>query len=437
MVHPDSPRKILWDTYIIILSIIIAIEYPLRLVLSYTPSQSLRIMDIIVPISFFIDIIINFNTGAFIETRVTYDRHLVIRKYLKRWFSIDLLAALPLTAFVSLFSSQISVINFSGINRVIKLVKVFSFINRIRRNNYINPSVLRLLMLIFWILLVAHYISCAWIYIQSIDAEVTKDNITLYVRSLYWTITTMTTIGYGDITPQNNLQTVFVIFIEIVGAGLYGFLIGNIANLIANIDIAKTHFREKMERIGTFMKYRNLPLDMQLQINNYYNYLWNSRKGYDETEVLNDLPIPLKTNVSLYLNKEIIEKVPIFKNAEPAFIREIILQLKPAVFSPGDHIFRKGDAGTEMYFISRGSVVVVSEDEKVVYATLSVGQFFGEIALLLSEPRTATLKAAQYCDLYVLAKDTFDNVLKRYPEFAKNVELLARKRKAEMETGKK
>jgi voltage-gated potassium channel len=57
--------------------------------------------------------------------------------------------------------------------------------------------------------------------------------------------------------------------IMIVGAGMYGYIIGNIANLLANIDYAKTVFTEKMERINTFLKYRNLPASLQKNIYQY------------------------------------------------------------------------------------------------------------------------------------------------------------------------
>ncbi len=103
------------------------------------------------------------------------------------------------------------------------------------------------------------------------------------------------------------------------------------------------------------------------------------------------------------------------------------------VFTPGDTIFKAGEVGFDMYFISRGSVDVMSADEQTIYATLREGQFFGEIALLLSTPRNATIKAREYCDLYRLDKETFDRVLKRYPEFAETIYEMADKRRAEID----
>ena len=214
---------------------------------------------------------------------------------------------------------------------------------------------------------------------------------------------------------------------------MYGLIIGNIANLIANIDVAKTQYKERMEKINTFLNYRNIPGKLKKKINNYYSYLWDSRRGYNESSVLEDLPDPLKVSVALYLNKEIIEKVPIFEGASDEFIKEIIMNLTPVVYTPGDPIVLTGEVGFDMFFISRGAVDVLSADEKTLYNTLHAGQFFGEIALLLSMPRTATIRAKEYCDLYRLDKHTFENVLSRYPDFAASIRKLASERKAEIE----
>ena len=105
-----------------------------------------------------------------------------------------------------------------------------------------------------------------------------------------------------------------------------------------------------------------------------------------------------------------------------------VLNLRPVVFSPGDRIIRAGELGFEMYFISQGSVDVLSADEKAVYASLTAGQFFGEIALLLSKPRNATVRAREYCDLYRLDKESFDRVVGHYPAFADTIRELAAKR---------
>lgn len=435
MINPDSRFKIIWEVYILLLTIVVAVQAPLMIVFEINPKGILFFFDMIISLSFMVDIVLNFNTKIIEKRRVIEDRKGVTKAYLKGWFWIDFLATIPFDIFYVTFqlgslSRILRLFRLARLFRLLRLIRIAQTMKRVNNSNLFNPSVLRLVFMVFWIFFAAHFIASAWIVILGNPNNL--DNVTRYIRSVYWTVTTLTTIGYGDITPVTNAQTMFVIIIEIMGAGMYGFIIGNIANLIANIDIAKAQYKEKLEKINTFMKYRNLPSPLQNRINEYYNYLWESRRGYDESSVLLDLPISLKTQVALYINKDIIAKVPIFKGAEEAFIKEVILNLEPVVFTPGDTIVYKGDIGFDMFFISKGSVDVVSEDESIVYATLTTGQFFGEIALLFSSPRTATIKAREYCDMYRLKKEIFDDILERYPDFEKQIKELADKRKAEI-----
>ena len=431
MINLESKTKAYWDSSVLVITIGTAIVVPLSVVFGST-GRFLPIFATIVSTAAYItDIVFNFNTSFHYQGKVIQNRRAIAERYLKGWFTIDVIAALPIGIVLSIISTPAeSALNILRVLALIKLFRVARTMQHIAGTN-INPAILRLFLLVFWILLAAHVVSCGWIYIAKMPEGIHPG--VRYLTAFYWTITTLTTIGYGDIVPDKAvpLQMMYVILIEILGAGMYGLVIGNIANLIANIDVAKTQYKEKLDKINTFLKYRNIPYGLQKKINDYYNYLWESRRGYDESSVLTDLPGPLKESVSLYLNKEIIEKVPIFEAASEDLIKEVIMNMEPVVFTPGDYIVRSGEVGFDMYFISRGRVDVMSADEKTHYAVLASGQFFGEIALLLSMPRTATIKAQEYCDLYRLEKETFDRILTRYPDFAENIQKLAEERRAE------
>lgn len=142
-----------------------------------------------------------------------------------------------------------------------------------------------------------------------------------------------------------------------------------------------------------------------------------NRLGYDETAVLSELPPNLRVEIALVLKREFIQKVPFLQGAGQELIRELALTLQPVSFMPGDYIFRAGDIGRQMYFISQGTVDVLSADGKTAYATLHEGDFLGEIALLFSHPRSANVRAITYCDLYALDKETFERILNHYPTF--------------------
>ncbi len=447
MIHPENRYKEIWDVWVLFVTVCAAVEIPLRLVMDYEIRGAILVFDVCVFSTFAVDIVLNFFTGYYVGTQLIMDRKAAARRYLSGWFVIDLLAAVPFDLFLfGPMSKLTDVARALRLMRMFRLARLAQFMKRLGEANIMNLSILRMIFLAFWVLMISHWLACAWIALGAGNiaglekgmGNIKEEDLALispdrlYLRSLYWVTTTIVTIGYGDITPQTSSQTVVAICVELAGATMYGYVIGNMASLIANLDAARAQFEEKVEKINTFMRFRRIPEDLQERVRNYYSYLWESRKGYDEGEVLSDLPASLKIRVALQLNREIIERVPLFSGASDDMITQIVMNLRPVVYTPGDYVFRKGEVGHNMYFISKGAVEVVSEDGHTVYATLTQGNFFGEIALLMSTPRTATIRAIDYCDLYTLDKPTFHQILENYPEFTAKVEDMARKRQEEI-----
>ena len=279
LIHPESRFKIVWEVYILFMTVAVTIIAPLMVVFDMSMTPSLLAFDILVTLTFAVDIVIQFNTAFMIRHELVTDRKAIARRYMKGWFLLDLLATLPLTWVFSTsrFAALNRVFRFFRLARLFKLFGTSKTLNRARKLNFVNPAFMRLFLLVFWILVAAHLIACGWIFIGGPGEYITRgvaSNGAVYLEAFYWTVTTLTTIGYGDITPANSLQFIYVIIIMLMGAAIYGFIIGNIANIIANIDVAKSQFREKVETIDTFLKYRNIPGDLQKRIHDYYDYLW-------------------------------------------------------------------------------------------------------------------------------------------------------------------
>ena len=127
------------------------------------------------------------------------------------------------------------------------------------------------------------------------------------------------------------------------------------------------------------------------------------------------------------INHDVLERVPLFAACDAIFLHNLALMLQPVVARPGDWIIHKGALGREMYIINRGQVDVVADDGTVI-ATLSDGNFFGEIGLLLSLPRTASVRATTDCDLFMLAQGDFRKALRDRPQFAASIRTIAQER---------
>jgi glucose-6-phosphate 1-dehydrogenase len=127
------------------------------------------------------------------------------------------------------------------------------------------------------------------------------------------------------------------------------------------------------------------------------------------------------------VTEEVLGKVALFKSGEPLFLSQVALALRPQQAAAGDTIIQKGEMGREMYLLARGEVEVLDDAGKAV-KTLKDGDFFGEIAILHSTPRTATVKAKTSCDLFVLEKSDFQRILHDHPQFAQGVAAVAKER---------
>ncbi len=127
------------------------------------------------------------------------------------------------------------------------------------------------------------------------------------------------------------------------------------------------------------------------------------------------------------INRDVLGKVPLFQSCSPVFLNSVAMMLKPDVYETGDYIIRKGETGTQMYFLNRGDVEIIGDEGKI-FSSLTDGSFFGEIALLTSQPRTASVRAKTACNIFVLDRVDFLKVLKDHPQFADSVLQAARDR---------
>ena len=160
------------------------------------------------------------------------------------------------------------------------------------------------------------------------------------------------------------------------------------------------------------------------------------RELYDDaiisTEIFTYLETDLKTReqlaseepeLDLGLNRlELVSAVPLFENMDAEKRQSIANLLRPRLVIPGEVICKEGDTGDSMFFISSGALSVNLKDGAV---TLGSGDFFGEIALLKETPRVATVAANSFCELLVLRKTDFEELLINTPQLRNEIEKVA------------
>jgi glucose-6-phosphate 1-dehydrogenase len=120
------------------------------------------------------------------------------------------------------------------------------------------------------------------------------------------------------------------------------------------------------------------------------------------------------------ISRETLERVPLFQGGDALFLGQIGMALQPRAVAAGEAIVTLGEAGNEMYLICSGEAEVIDGQGRVK-ATMRDGDCFGEVALLLSEPRNATVRATTPCNLFVLERADFCRILRDHSRFAKTI----------------
>lgn len=420
---PDSQFRIYWN-YVILASILyFAIKTPIFYSFKNITEGWYIIPDSIVTLIFLADIIIIFRSAFYRQGELITDTQVIRKKYFQSWFLFDFIATFPfdLVAFffgLPLLGIQLSLLRLFRVPRVYRLFSKISLILS-------YSSHIRFLLFSFWIIVSVNICACGWILINPNDGSV--DNVTFYNKAVYWVVTTLTTVGYGDIHPNSNIGRIYTMVVMMLGVGMYGFVIGNISTILVSTNVPKAASREKMTTLASYMKQYNIPSDLQESIFNFYSYSLQQHMSSSFSEILTELPGELSGELKEHVNIHLITQVPLFRNASRPLIKEIVKCFKTEIFSPSEIIIQSGEEGNEIYFLVYGIVEVISPDGKSLNK-LRTGSFFGELALLRKTKRVATIKALSYCQVYRLANEDLEKIMKKHPPLKRQLEHIAKKR---------
>ncbi|MBP6564293.1 MAG: cation:proton antiporter [Burkholderiales bacterium] len=123
--------------------------------------------------------------------------------------------------------------------------------------------------------------------------------------------------------------------------------------------------------------------------------------------------------------EELVDHFPMFGSLTSEQREVVLLHLQPHAAQPGDRVIHRGDAADAAYFISAGEVEVAVAGQHI---RLGPGNFFGEMALVSGQPRSADVTALDYSRFLKLTTDDFNEILRRYPDIKAQIVDQAEKR---------
>ncbi|XP_019113017.1 potassium voltage-gated channel subfamily H member 7 isoform X3 [Larimichthys crocea] len=458
-----SPFKAVWDWLILLLVIYTAIftPYSAAFLLNDIEEQRrrecgyscspLNVVDLIVDIMFIVDILINFRTTYvnINEEVVSHPAKIAIH-YFKGWFLIDMVAAIPfdLLIFGSGSDETTTLIGLLKTARLLRLVRVA---RKLDRYSEYGAAVLMLLMCIF--ALIAHWLACIWYAIGNVEKPYLEhkigwlDNLGVsigkkynysdpssgpsikdkYVTALYFTFSSLTSVGFGNVSPNTNSEKIFSICVMLIGSLMYASIFGNVSAIIQRLYSGTARYHLQMLRVKEFIRFHQIPNPLRQRLEEYFQHAWTYTNGIDMNMVLKGFPECLQADICLHLNKNLLQGCKAFRGATKGCLRALAMRFKTTHAPPGDTLVHCGDVLTALYFVSRGSIEILKED--VVVAILGKNDIFGEMIHLFTKPgkSCADVRALSYCDLHTIQREEILEVLDMYPEFAdhflKNLEL--------------
>ncbi|XP_041121355.1 potassium voltage-gated channel subfamily H member 5 [Polyodon spathula] len=445
--------KTTWDWVILILTFYTAIMVPYNV--SFKTKQNniaWLVLDSVVDVIFLVDIVLNFHT-TFVGPggEVISDPKLIRMNYLKTWFIIDLLSCLPydiINAFENVDEGISSL--FSSL-KVVRLLRLGRVARKLDHYLEYGAAVLVLLVCVFG--LVAHWLACIWYSIGDYEVidEVTntiktdswlcqlaesigspyrynasgsgqweggpsKDS--LYISSLYFTMTSLTTIGFGNIAPTTDGEKIFSVAMMMVGSLLYATIFGNVTTIFQQMYANTNRYHEMLNNVRDFLKLYQVPKGLSERVMDYIVSTWSMSKGIDTEKVLSICPKDMRADICVHLNREVFNEHPAFRLASDGCLRSLAVEFQTTHCAPGDLIYHSGESLDSLCFVVSGSLEVIQDDE--VIAILGKGDVFGDVfwkETTLAHA-CANVRALTYCDLHIIKRDALLKVLEFYTAFA-------------------
>ena len=345
---------------------------------AFEPVQPLAwvAFDYVVDVVFVLDLIKNFRT-AFVnsENELVQDTHAIAQRYIWSWFFVDLLASIPFELFVAIGTGASLLGGRGGGNAegTLRLISALKSIRLLRLGRFAKiadkwrfGNVWSILRQYVGIILLAHWLACGWFIVVSSSPadeeswlsaqglEFASSGDKYIACMLAATLMLFRTLGNPPIAVNEKL---YLLIAVLVGAAVHATIFGQVAHLVSALSSRESSYRQRMRQLYDRMRYYGLPESLQERVSIYYETLWKRHRITDTQDMLsftNSLSEPLQLEVNLFLNREMVQRVPMFKHCHASVIVQVVQSLASHFFMPGDYVVRAGEMGSHMFFIRAG-----------------------------------------------------------------------------------
>ncbi|XP_028800083.1 potassium channel AKT1 [Neltuma alba] len=430
IISPYDRRYRIWQTFLVILVIYTAWVSPFEFGFLKEPIRSLSIADNVVNGFFAIDIVLTFFVAYLDKTSyLLVDSHKRIAwKYVSSWFAFDVISTIPSELARKISPSPLKTYGFFNMLRLWRLRRVSALFSRLEKDKNYNYFWVRCAKLICVTLFAVHCAGCfyyllaaryhdpkrTWIGAQMGDDFEEQSLWLRYVTTIYWSITTLTTVGYGDLHPVNSREMTFDVFYMLFNLGLTAYLIGNMTNLVVHFTSRTRQFRDTIQAAASFAQRNRLPVRLQDQMLAHLCLKFRTdSEGLQQQETLDSLPKAIRSSISHYLFYSVVDKVYLFRGVSNDLLFQLVSEMKAEYFPPKEDVILENEAPTDFYILATGAVelLVLKNGVEQVVGEATTGQLCGEIGVLCYRPQLFTVRTKRLSQLLRLNRATFLNIV--------------------------
>ncbi|KAG6405752.1 hypothetical protein SASPL_133346 [Salvia splendens] len=417
VISPHHHRYRVWEAFLVILVIYTAWASPFELGFLDRPRRPISILDNVVNGFFAIDIILTFFV-AYLD-RSTYlfvDNHRKIaKKYATSWLAFDVISTIPSELVWYVSPRPLKEYGLFNMLRLWRLRRVSALFARVEKNKNFNYFWVRCAKLICVTIFSVHCAGCfnyllathnddpsnTWIG-KSMPPGVDFRQLSLwfrYVTSMYWSITTLSTVGYGDLHAVNSKEMLFAIFYMLFNLGLTAYLIGNMTNLVVHGTSKTRHYRDTIQAATSFAQRNQLPSRLQEQMISHLSLKFRTdSEGLQRQDTLDSLPKAIRSSISHHLFHHLVNRVYLFREVSNDLVFQLVSEMRAEYFAPNEDVILQNEAPTDFYILVNGAVelIVMKNGAPHVVGEARTGELCGEIGVLCYRPQLFThLKEAK------------------------------------------
>ncbi|KAM3378832.1 potassium channel KAT3 [Capsicum galapagoense] len=368
-------------------------------------SGGLLPIDLVVDAFFAIDIPLTFFVAYLDKSTnlLTDDHYKIAFRYVTHLgFPIDVASTIPFQTIYQFFDGkkqQGNIFGFLNFLRLWRLRRVSKFFSRLEKDTRFNYFWIRLCKLVcvtlfavhsagcFYYCLATHYHTAENTWIGSNVTNFKERSISLgYTYSTYWSVVTLTTVGYGDLHAHNTGEKVFAIFYMLFNIGLTAYIIGNMTNLIVH-SVAKTFaMRDAINEILRYASKSRLPEGIKEQMLAHVTLRFKTAELQQEE---------VRSSIAQHLFHTTLENTYLFKGVSEDFLVQLVSEIKAEYFPPKVDIVIQNEIPTDFYIIVSGAVEVVTYKNGIeqFLSKLESPELFGEIVVIINTPQPFTVRS--------------------------------------------